>query len=43
MNDKDLTEIGKQVTKRKRPDLSEKQTVQTEPGDNRKYILHSLR
>ena len=43
MNDKDMTEIGKQVTKRKRPDLSEKQTVQTEPGDNRKYILHSLR
>lgn len=43
MDSKDLTEIGKQVTKRKRPDLSEKQSVQTEPGDNRKYILHSLR
>lgn len=43
MNDKDMTEVGKQVVKRKRPDLSEKQTVQTEPGDNRKYILHSLR
>lgn len=43
MDKKELTEIGKQVTKRKRPDLSEKQTVQTEPGDNRKYILHSLR
>lgn len=40
---KELTEVGKQVTKRKRPDLSEKQTVHTEPGDNRKYIQHSLR
>lgn len=43
MNNKELTEVGKQVTKRKRPDLSEKQSVHTEPGDNRKYILHSLR
>nr|DAH63454.1 MAG TPA: Terminase small subunit [Caudoviricetes sp.] len=43
MNNKELTEVGKQVTKRKRPDLSESQTVHTEPGDNRKYILHSLR
>ncbi len=43
MNDKELADIGKQVTKRKRPDLTEKQTVHTEPGDNRKYILHSLR
>ena len=43
MNDKDLTEIGKQVTKRKRPDLSEKQSVHTEPGDNRRYIEHSLK
>lgn len=43
MNDKELADIGKQVTKRKRPDLSEKQSVHTEPGDNRKYILHSLR
>lgn len=43
MTDKKLTEVGKQVTKRKRPDLTEAQTVHTEPGDNRKYILHSLR
>lgn len=43
MDNDTLTEIGKQVTKRKRPDRSEAQTVQTEPGDNRKYILHSLR
>lgn len=43
MSNKELAEVGKQVTKRKRPDLSESQTVHTEPGDNRKYILHSLR
>ena len=47
MTGKKLTEVGeqvgKQVTKRKRPDLAEAQTVHTEPGDNRKYILHSLR
>ena len=47
MTDKKLTEVGEQVgkkiTKRKRPDLTEAQTVHTEPGDNRKYILHSLR
>lgn len=43
MNDKELADIGKQVTKRKRPDLSEKHAVQVEPGDNRKYILHSMR
>ena len=43
MNEKELNDVGKQITKRKRPDLSEAQTVHTEPGDNRKYILHSLR
>lgn len=43
MNNKELAEVGKQVTKRKRPDLSDKHSVHTEPGDNRKYILHSLR
>jgi hypothetical protein len=43
MKDNELTEIEKKVTKRKRPDLSEKQSVHTKPGDNRKYILQSLR
>lgn len=43
MDNKTAKEVGKQITKRKRPDLSESQTVHTEPGDNRKYILHSLR
>jgi hypothetical protein len=43
MKDNELTEIGKKVTKRKRPDLSEKQSVHTKPGDNTKYINHSLK
>lgn len=43
MNEKELNDVGKQITKRKRPDLSEAHAVHTEPGDNRKYILHSLR
>lgn len=43
MDSKKMTEVGKKITKRIRPDLSESQTVHTEPGDNRKYILHSLR
>lgn len=43
MNNEELVDVGKQVTKRKRPDLSEKQSVHTEPGDNTKYINHSLR
>lgn len=48
MNDKKLKEIGDTAAKtaqkkRRRPDLSEAQTVHTEPGDNRAYINHSLR
>lgn len=48
MIDDDLTKVGKTAAKtaakkRKRPDLSEAQTVHTEPGDNRAYINHSLR
>ena len=43
MNNKELTEVGKQVTKRKRPDIAERYKVNTKPGENRKYILHSLR
>ena len=43
MDNKTAKEVGKQITKRKRPDLTEAQSVHTEPGDNRKYILHSLR
>ena len=43
MDNKDLTEVEKQVVKQRRPKRSEQMQVQTEPGDNRKYILHSLR
>lgn len=43
MNNEEMTEIGKQVAKQKRPKRSEQMVVQTEPGDNRKYINHSLR
>ena len=45
LNNTELAEVGKQVTKKKRqrPDLTEKQSVHTKPGDNTKYIDHSLR
>lgn len=43
MTDKDLTEVGKQVVKQKRPKRSELMKVQTEPGDNTKYLNHSLK
>ncbi|MCH5203116.1 MAG: hypothetical protein J1F03_00125 [Oscillospiraceae bacterium] len=43
MDDKNLTEIGEQIVKQKRPKRSEQLQVHTEPGDNRKYIQHSLR
>lgn len=45
MNKKELANLGEQVTKpkRKRPDLSEKFGVNAKPGDNTKYIKHSLR
>lgn len=43
MNDKDMTEIGEKVIKQRRPKRAEQMQVQTEPGDNRAYILHSLK
>lgn len=43
MNDKNLNEIAEQVTKQKRPKKSEQMAVQTEPGDNTKYLNHSLK
>lgn len=43
MNDKNLTEIGEQIVKQKRPKKSEQMQVHTEPGDNTKYINHSLK
>ncbi len=41
--DKDLIEAGKQGVKQRRPKRSEQLQVHTEPGDNRKYLLHSMR
>lgn len=41
--DNKLTErTAKEVVKRKRPDRSVAQTVHMEPGDNSKYVAHSL-
>ena len=45
MTDNELTEIGEQVTKpkRKRPDRTNDLTVHTQPGDNAKYLSHSMK
>lgn len=43
MDDKSLTEIGEKIVKQKRPKRSEQMQVQTEPGDNTKYLTHALR
>lgn len=47
MEDTNLTpdqvdEIGHKVVKRKRPDRSEAMSVHTEPGDNARYLSHSI-
>jgi len=41
---KEVIDAAKDIVKKKRtrPDLSEKQTVRTNPGDNAKYIGHNL-
>lgn len=41
---KEIVDAAKDIVKKKRtrPDLSEKQTVRTNPGDNAKYIGHNL-
>lgn len=41
MNNKELQEVGKKVAKRKQPPRPNQQP-QTNPGDNAKYIRHSL-
>ena len=43
MDDKELQNIGEKVVKQSRPKRSENMQVHTEPGDNTKYISHSLR
>ncbi len=42
MDDKNLTEIGEKIVKHKRPKRSEQMQVQTEPGDNTKFLTHAL-
>ena len=42
MPDKNTENTVKEVVKRKRPDRTEALTVHTQPGDNTKYISHSL-
>lgn len=43
MDKKELTDVGEQIVKQKRPKRSEAMQVQTEEGDNRKYIMHSMK
>ncbi len=45
MDEKELTELGKEVAtkkKQKRPEKSKQMSVQTDPGDNSKYLNHNL-
>lgn len=42
MTEKDLNDVAHEVVKQKRPKKSEQMSPQTEPGDNRKFLLHSL-
>lgn len=43
LTENQIKQVGEQTLKQRRPKRSEQMRVQTEPGDNRKYILHSLR
>lgn len=40
VSDETVKEVVKQ--KRKRPDLAERNSIKTEPGENRKYMSHAL-
>lgn len=42
MKNEQLQEVGEQVAKQKRPKRSEQLQVHTEPGDNTRYLQHSL-
>lgn len=45
MNEKEIEKVGREVAKRekqKRPNSSKNRSVQTEPGDNTKYLSHNL-
>lgn len=46
MNDKELAEVGEKIAKKpkqKRPKKSEQMSVHTDPGDNTKYLLVSMK
>ena len=43
MEQKELQEVGQKVVKQKRPRKAAQMQPQTEPGDNSRYIRHSLR
>ncbi|MGN0557861.1 MAG: terminase small subunit [Acutalibacteraceae bacterium] len=43
MDEKNLTELGEQIVKHKRPKRSEQLQVHTKPGDNTKYLTHALK
>ncbi|MBE6784152.1 MAG: hypothetical protein E7536_09105 [Ruminococcaceae bacterium] len=43
LTNEDIEVIGENVVKHKRPKRSENMSVQTEPGDNTKYINNALR
>ena len=40
---KELATTGEKKPKRKRPDRTEACSVHTEPGDNRRYLQHSMK
>jgi hypothetical protein len=44
MNGKELEKVGKEAVKKKqtRPEKSKQMSVQTNPGDNTKYLTHNL-
>ena len=41
--DKTNDEVVEQIVKQKRPKKSEQMSVQTDPGDNTKYLLVSMK
>ena len=43
MDKKELSEMGEQIVKQKRPKKSEQMSVHTDPGDNTKYLLVSMK
>lgn len=43
MDNKELTEVAEKTVKQKRPKRSEQLSVHTEPGDNTKYLEHSMK